>query len=210
MSEKIIITIARQYGSGGREIGERVAALLGIPVYDRELITLSAKESGLDTSAVEKADEKATNSLLYTLALGSNSFGTMGHFGYQMPLNDRLFVLQSDVIRGLAEKGSCVLIGRAADYVLRDDPARFSVFVYADEADRKARVVERHENVSEQKAIELMTKTDRRRASYYNYYTGYKWGKLDRYHLAVSSSFLGIEGTARMIADAARARMEKA
>ena len=206
MSNRIVITIARQYGSGGREIGEKVAALLGIPVYDRELITMSAKDSGLDASVVAKADEKAASSLLYTLALGSNTFGTISHFGYQMPLNDRLFVIQSDIIRGLAEKGSCVIIGRAADYVLREDPDRLSVFVYADAACRKKRIMERH-GVNEGQAIDLMNKTDRRRSSYYNYYTGGKWGKLDQYHMAVSSSSLGIDGTAAVIAEAAKQKM---
>ena len=209
MAEKIVITIARQYGSGGREIGEKVAKALGIKHYDENLITLAAREGNLDETVASKADESAANSLLYTLALGSNFFGSAMNFGYKPPLNDKLFLLQSDVIRRAAEEGSCVIIGRCADYVLRDHPRRLSVFVYGDLPHRKARVMERHEGLTEAQAIDLINKTDRRRSSYYNFYTGNKWGKYDNYHLAVNSSLLGIDKTAEMIADAAKLLMEK-
>jgi len=209
MSENIVITIARQYGSGGREIGEKVAEALGIKHYDENLITLAAREGNLDETVASKADESAANSLLYTLALGSNFFGSAMNFGYKPPLNDKLFLLQSDVIRRAAEEGSCVIIGRCADYVLREHPRRLSVFVYGDLANRKARVMERHEGITEAQAIDLINKTDRRRSSYYNFYTGNKWGKYDNYHLAVNSSLLGIDKTAEMIANAARLLMEK-
>ena len=209
MSDKIVITIARQYGSGGREIGEKVAAALGIKHYDENLITLAAREGNLDETVASKADESAANSLLYTLALGSNFFGSAMNFGYKPPLNDKLFLLQSDVIRRAAEEGSCVIIGRCADYVLRDHPKRLSVFVYGDLPHRKQRVMERHEGLTEAQAIDLINKTDRRRSSYYNFYTGNKWGKYDNYHLAVNSSLLGIDKTAEMIANAAKLLMEK-
>ena len=209
MADKIVVTIARQYGSGGREIGEKVAKALGIKHYDENLITLAAREGNLDETVASKADESAANSLLYTLALGSNFFGSAMNFGYKPPLNDKLFLLQSDVIRRAAEEGSCVIIGRCADYVLRDHPRRLSVFVYGDLPHRKARVMERHEGLTEAQAIDLINKTDRRRSSYYNFYTGNKWGKYDNYHLAVNSSLLGIDKTAEMIADAAKLLMEK-
>ena len=209
MSDNIVITIARQYGSGGREIGEKVAEALGIKHYDENLITLAAREGNLDETVASKADESAANSLLYTLALGSNFFGSAMNFGYKPPLNDKLFLLQSDVIRRAAEEGSCVIIGRCADYVLREHPRRLSVFVYGDLANRKARVMERHEGITEAQAIDLINKTDRRRSSYYNFYTGNKWGKYDNYHLAVNSSLLGIDKTAEMIANAAKLLMEK-
>lgn len=207
MSKSIAITIARQYGSGGREIGERVAALLGIKHYDEELITMAANEGNIDTAVATKADESAANSLLYTLALGSNFFGSAMSFGYRPPLNDKLFLLQSDVIRRVAAEGSCVVIGRCADYVLREHPRRLSIFIYGDTAHRKERIMARHAGTSESKALELMSKTDRRRSSYYNFYTGGKWGKFDNYHLAVNSSALGIEGTAELIAEFARKLM---
>ena len=209
MSDNIVITIARQYGSGGREIGEKVAEALGIKHYDENLITLAAREGNLDETIASKADESAANSLLYTLALGSNFFGSAMNFGYKPPLNDKLFLLQSDVIRRAAEEGSCVIIGRCADYVLREHPKRLSVFVYGDLANRKQRVMERHEGITEAQAIDLINKTDRRRSSYYNFYTGTKWGKYDNYHLAVNSSLLGIDKTAEMIANAAKLLMEK-
>ena len=206
MAEKIIITIARQYGSGGREIGEKVAALLNIPCYDRELITMSAQNENINPEVAERADEVAANSLLYTLAVGSNAFGAAHHFGYSMPINDRLFVLQSDLIRRLAEKESCVIVGRCADYVLRENPDRLSVFIYADLEDRKKRVAARHD-MSESKALDLINKTDRRRASYYNFYTGSKWGRYDNYHLALNSSTFGIDATAELIAACAKKKL---
>lgn len=206
--KKTIITVARQYGSGGREIGERVAELLGIPKYDKEFVTMAAeKESALDPRALEKVDERATSSLLYTLAIGSNMFHAP-LVSSALPLNDRLFAIQCSIIRKLAEEKSCVMIGRCADYVLYENPDRLSVFVYADLDTRKKRVAERH-GVTESEAIDIINKTDRRRASYYNFYTGNKWGKYDNYHLAVNSSVLGIDGTARLIADMVKLRNEK-
>ena len=206
--KKTIITIARQYGSGGREIGERVAELLGIPKYDKEFVTLAAeKEETLDAKALEKVDERATSSLLYTLAMGSNMFHAP-HVSHSLPLNDRLFAIQCSIIRSLAEENSCVMIGRCADYVLRENPDRLSVFIYADIETRKKRVAMRH-NVKESEAIDIINKTDRRRASYYNFYTGNKWGKYDNYHIAINSAVLGIEGTARLIADMAKIRMSE-
>jgi cytidylate kinase len=203
---RIVITVARQYGSGGREIGERVAELLCIPKYDKEFVTLAAKDdASVSEEVLHKVDERATNSLLYTLAMGSNTFGMLSA-APTLPLNDRLFAKQSALIREIAQKESCVMIGRCADYVLRECPHRLSVFIYADIADRKKRVAARHD-ISESAAIDVINKTDRRRASYYNFYTGGKWGKLDHYDLAINSSALGIEKTAQLIAQMARAKM---
>ncbi len=207
MSKNIAITIARQYGSGGREIGDKVAKILGIPTYDKELITMAAKTENMNEEVLAKVDETATSSLLYTLAMGSNLFGLPHHSSpYTLPLNDKLFVLQSEVIRNLAAKESAVMIGRCADYVLREHPHRLSVFVYADIANRKRRVASRHD-ITENEALDIINKTDRRRSSYYNFYTGGKWGKYDNYHIAINSSKLGIEGTAMLIADMAKRYM---
>ena len=205
--QKVIITIARQYGSGGREIGERVAELLGINKYDKEFVTLAAEEDdSLSEEVLEKVDERATSSLLYTLAMGSNLFAMPHAHPHHMPLNDKLFAKQSSLIRKIAEKESCVMIGRCADYVLRESPNRLSVFIYAGIEDRKRRVASRHD-ITENEAIDYINKTDRRRASYYNFYTGGKWGKYDNYHLAVNSSVLGIEGTAQLIAKMAKIKL---
>lgn len=207
MSKKLIITIARQYGSGGREIGERVAKMLDIPIYDRELITDAASKGDLNEEVLKMADESAANSLLYTLAMGSNILGTTMHFGYKMPLNDKLFILQSETIKEYAAKGSCVVIGRCADYVLRDEPNILRLFIYGDLDHREARVAQRHPELKSSQIIDVIGKTDKRRSSYYNFYTGNKWGKYDNYDVAVNSSTLGIEGTAELIAALAKKMM---
>ncbi len=200
--DNLVITIARQYGSGGREIGVRVAELLGIKAYNKELITMAAQKSGIAADVAGKVDERATSSLLYTLAMGSSSYGSI-NVGYDVPVNDKLFIAQSDVIKELAENEDCVIVGRCADYVLRDHAKRISFFIYADHETRVRRIMNR-QGVSENEARELIKKTDRRRANYYNFYTGRKWGKYDHYSVSIDSSLLGIEGTARVIADIAK------
>ena len=204
MQKKIIITIARQYGSGGREIGETVAKLLNIPLYDKQLITDAAAKGNLNEEVLRRTDESAANSLLYTLAMGSNVVGTTMHFGYKMPINDKLFILQSEVIKEYAAKESCVIIGRCSDYVLRDFDNVFRLFIYGDLEHRKARVAERHPELKSSQIIDVINKTDRRRASYYNFYTGNKWGKYDNYDMAINSSTLGIQRTAELIASCVR------
>lgn len=209
MAKKVIITIARQYGSGGREIGEKVAELLGIPLYDKELIKDAAAKGTLNEEVIKSADESAANSLLYTLAMGSNVLGGAMNFGYKMPLNDKLFILQSEVIKEYAEKGSCVIIGRCSDYVLRNEKNVLRLFIYGDLDHRKIRVAQRHPEIKSSQVIDVINKTDKRRASYYNFYTGNKWGKYDNYDMAINSSTLGIDGTANVIAASARKLMEE-
>ncbi|MBQ9070580.1 MAG: cytidylate kinase-like family protein [Clostridia bacterium] len=209
MAKKIIITIARQYGSGGREIGEKVAELLNIPLFDKQLIADAASKGNLNEEVLRKTDETAANSLLYTLAMGSNVVGTTMHFGYKMPINDKLFILQSEVIKEYAQRGSCVIIGRCSDYVLREEENVFRIFIYGDLEHRKERVKERHPEIKSSQIIDVINKTDRRRASYYNFYTGNKWGKYDNYDIAINSSTLGINGTAEMIANCARQLIEE-
>lgn len=208
MAKKLIITIARQYGSGGREIGEHIAEKLGIPLYDKQIISDAAAKGNLNEEVLKQTDETATNSLLYTLAMGSNIVGTTMHFGYKMPLNDKLFILQSDVIKEYAEAGSCVVIGRCSDYVLRDESNILRIFIYGDLDHRKARVAERHPELKSSQIIDVINKTDKRRSTYYNFYTGNKWGKYDNYDIAINSSTLGIMGTANMICEMAKVMME--
>ncbi len=205
MSDNFIITIARQYGSGGREIGEKISELLQIPKYDKELITMASKNTTIHEDVLEKADETAANSLLYTLAMGSNMFGAAHLGAHNLPINDKLFILQSDVIREIAEKESAVIIGRCADYVLRNHPNRLSVFIYADIDSRKQRTLERHPDLKPTEVIDVINKTDKRRASYYNFYTGGKWGKYDNYNLALDSAKFGLDGCAEIIAAAVKA-----
>ncbi len=202
-----VITIARQYGSGGREVGVRLAEVLGIKSYDRELITMAAQKSGMSSEILNHADEKATNSLLYTLALGSSYYGAAS-IGTDVPINDKLFITQSQIIRDLAAEGPCIIIGRCSDYVLRTNPARFSVFIYAPIEARIRRVIERGAAKTEKEARDLISRTDKRRINYYNYYTGRKWGSPDNYNMMLDSSFLGIEGSARAIADVYREKVD--
>ena len=208
MAKKIIITIARQYGSGGREIGERVANALNIPIYDKELITEVAAKGNLNEEVIKSADESSANSLLYNLAMGSNTLGAAMHFGYKMPLNDKLFILQSEVIKEYAEKGSGIFIGRCADYVLRDQKNILRVFVYGDLEHRQQRIADRHPEIKSSQVIDAISKTDKRRATYYNFYTGNKWGKYDNYDIAINSSTLGIEGTTELICEIADKMMK--
>ena len=209
MAKKIIITIARQYGSGGREIGEKVASMLNIPIFDKQLITDAAAKGNLNEDVLRRTDESAANSLLYTLAMGSNVVGTSMHFGYKMPINDKLFILQSEVIKAYAAEGSCVIIGRCSDYVLREEENVFRIFIYGDIEHRKERVQSRHPELKSSQIIDVINKTDKRRASYYNFYTGNKWGKYDNYDMAINSSTLGIDDTAELIAACAKKLMEE-
>lgn len=204
MAKKLIITIARQYGSGGREIGERVAEILDIPMYDKELIKDAAAKGSLNEEVLRTTDESAANSLLYTLAMGSNVLGATMQFGYKMPLNDKLFILQSEVIREYAAAGSCVIIGRCADYVLRDEENVLKIFIYSDIETREKRIRERYPDIKSSQVLDVINKTDKRRASYYNFYTGNKWGKHDNYDLAINAATFGVEKTAELIADFAK------
>lgn len=204
MSGHLAITIARQYGSGGRDIGIRVAELLGIKSYDKELITMAAQKTGMSPEVLNNIDERATNSLLYSLAMGPSGYGTPS-FGFDMPVNDKLFVTQSEIIREIAEENDCVIIGRCADYVLREHEKLISVFVYADFETRIKRVMD-SKGISYNAAKELIVKTDKRRINYYNFYTGRKWGKFDHYHLSIDSDFFGTEAVAQLIANMAKQR----
>ena len=204
--DNVVITIARQYGSGGREIGERIAKELNIPFYDQNLITLAAEKSDLCHEAAAQADERNANSLLYTLAMGSTAMLHSAH--YNMPINDKLFLIQSDIIKDAAAKGSCVIVGRCADYVLRDRKNTVRVFVHADDKIRAKHIAERN-GITESEAFTLISKTDRRRANYYNFYTGKRWGETNQYDLCIDSGKIGIENAAKVIAEYAKMAKEE-
>ena len=139
--------------------------------------------------------------------MGSNFAGATMHFGYKMPLNDKLFILQSDIIKGYAKEGSCVIIGRCSDYVLRDEENILRLFIYSDLDHRQERVAKRHPEIKPAQIIDVINKTDKRRSTYYNFYTGNKWGKYDNYDMAINSSTLGIDGTAELIVSFAEKMM---
>lgn len=195
--EKVIITIGRQFGSGGSEIGKKLADNLNIKYYDKELIQLAAKESGICPELFEKADEKSSGGLLQAFAMGFSMNGAL----YQP--NDyftdaTLFQVQSDVIRKIAAERSCVIVGRCADYILKDDPHCTSVFIHSSEEDRIKRIIGKNP-VTEKEALEQMRKTDKTRASYYNYYTDKTWGAAMSYHLCLNSSVKGTDHCVRLI-----------
>ncbi len=202
-TKKFVITIARQYGSGGREIGLRLGELLGIKSYDKELITMAAQKSGMSSDVLNHVDEKATSSLLYTLAMGSSYFNSAAH-NMNIPINDKLFMTQSEIIRESADAESCVIVGRCADHVLRNAENKISIFIYAPKEFKIKRIIERHEGIDEKQARDLSQKTDKRRINYYNYYTGKKWGSPENYQIMIDSSVLGVEGTAQALADIIR------
>ena len=195
-----IITISRQYGSGGREIGEKLANIYNIPFYDRALITRAAEESGFAEAAFDKVEDKATNSLLYSIAMGMNAYGGPD-LGYtHMSLDDRIYLAQSDIIRKVADEGPCVIIGRCADYILKDRDDVINIFIWASLPYRIKRAIER-DGVDPKDAEATVLKKDKRRANYYNYHANDKWGKVSNYHLAIQSDFGGVEKSVQIIRD---------
>jgi len=193
-----IITISRQYGSGGREIGAKLAEKLGIPFYDNELISRAAKESGFAEEAFNNVEKKASNSLLYSIAMGMNAYGSQEIGFTHLSLDDQLYLAQSNVIRKVAQEGPCVIVGRCADYVLKDYKNVVNIFIWAGMDFRKKRAIEQY-HLTTNKVEEELTKTDRRRANYYNYHANEKWGKAENYHLSIRSDYVGIDHTVECI-----------
>lgn len=186
-----IITISRQYGSGGREIGAKLAEKLGIPFYDNNLISLAAKESGFAEAAFANAENKATSSLLYSIAMGMNAYGNHDIGFTHLSLDDQIYLAQSEVIRNVAKEGPCVIVGRCADYVLKDMDNVVHVFIWADIKYRKNRAIQMY-HLPANKAEEEILKADKRRANYYNYHASGKWGKAENYHLSIRSDYVGL------------------
>ena len=208
MTSNLIITIGRQSGSGGKEIGQKVAEKLGVKCYDKELLALAAKESGLCEELFQSHDEKPTKSFLYSLVMDSYSFGYTSSGYMDMPINHKIGLAQFEAIKALADRDPCVIVGRCADYALENYPNRVSIFVTGDDKAKIKRLAERN-NVTEAKAKEIMMKTDKERSSYYNYYSSKKWGDVRSYDLCVNSSVLGIEGTVDLIIYFANAKLKK-
>lgn len=198
MANNTIITIARQYGSGGHDIGEKLAEELKIPFYDKELLERAAKDSGFCQEIFENYDEKPTNSFLYSLVMDTYSMGHSTAAFAEMPLNHKIFLAQFNAIKDIAKEGPCVIVGRCADYALADFPNVVNVYLYADMQSGIARIARRHD-VTDAKAKDLIQKTDKGRASYYNYYTNKKWGEATGYDLCLNTASLGIDGSIHMI-----------
>lgn len=193
-----IITIGREYGSAGREIGYKVADYFGIKLYDKEMLSRAAKESGICQELFETHDEKPTSSFLYSLVMDTYSLGYSARSYADMPINHKVFLAQFDTIKKIASEGPCILVGRCADYALEDFDNVLSVFIHAD-LNARIRRIARIYDLTDAKAKERILKTDKERSSYYNYYSNKKWSDADSYNVCLDSSILGIDGTAEAI-----------
>ena len=196
MQKSLIITIGRQFGSGGHEIGEKLAKKLGIKFYDKELIKLIAKQSGLCEKVLESYDEKPTNSLLYSIVM--DLYPSVMYTG--PTIDQQIYQANYDTIRRLADGEPCVIVGRCADYILRDHPELVSVFVHANSDFRAARIAEEYK-LPDAKVRDLLVKTDKKRANYYNFQSEKQWGAASSYNLCIESSEVGIDGAVDLIMD---------
>ena len=199
--KKFVLTIGRQFGSGGKEIGFKVAEKLGVKCYDKELIQVAAKESGLCEQIFESHDEKPTQSFLYSLVMDTYSMGYNNTGFIDIPISHKVFLAQFDAIKKLADTESCVIVGRCADYALEDYEDVINVFIYADIDNRIERIKERKDIKKDSSAKDLIIKTDKKRASYYNYYTNKKWEDAKSYDITINSSLFGIDGTVDLLVD---------
>lgn len=204
--KRIIISIGRELGSGGKEIAEMVAERLGIKFYDKKLLEVAARESGLDTTVFENADERESHTLMGSIFSIHGAIAEVFTNSSYMD-DDQLFAIQSEAIRHLAERESCVIVGRCAEYVLRDHPDMASIFITADSEDR-IRYIMQHDNVDREKAMETIEKGDKRRRQYHDYYATTRWGEARCYDLCVNASHMGQEGTTEFICGYIRKRFE--
>ena len=188
MKQYPVITISRQYGSGGKAIAQALSQKLGIPYYDSELVNRAAEKSGFPPDLFKNADHNAMNSLLFSLAMNSTPVQL------ERPLGEQVFLIQSNILKEVAQEGPCILLGRCANYVLRDRPDLFSVFLRAPVEWRIRHATEFYQ-IDQKTAATQVTNQDKRRTNYYNYFTGEKWGRSEHYHMVLDTSRLGIDGT---------------
>lgn len=198
MSTNQIITIGRQYGSNGKEIGKQIAEKLNIAFYDKELLKRAAKESGMCEEVFHDFDEKPTNSFLYSLVMDPYAAFNFQAGTMEVPLNHKVFLAAFDTIKKIADQESCVIVGRCADYALEDYDNCLNVFIYSSMEER-IKVISERMNVKPEKAKDMIIKADKQRSSYYNYYTTKKWGATGSYDVCINSDLLGIDGTVDLI-----------
>lgn len=194
-----VITISREFGSGGREVGKKLSEKLGIPFYDKELLEIASKESGICRELFDRNDEAYTNSFLYSLVMGSYPTSPDGRIEPEMPLNQKIFLAQFDTIKSIAKQGPCVIVGRCADYVLKNEKNVINFFITGNTAEKKRRILERYD-IEKNKVEDFIKKTDKRRASYYNYYTDMKWGEARNFDMCINTSRTGIDGAVEIMA----------
>ncbi|MDR1800948.1 MAG: cytidylate kinase-like family protein [Lachnospiraceae bacterium] len=192
-----VITIGRQYGSGGRDVGQKLAEDYGIKLYDNEMLDRAAKESGICQSLFEAHDERPTGSFLFSLVMDTYSLGYSGGFS-DMPLNHKVFLAQFEAIKKIAAEGPCVLVGRCADYALEGQSNVLKVFIHAPAEFRMKRIAAAYD-LTDAKAKDQMQKTDKQRSSYYNYFTNKKWAEAASYDICLNSAVLGIDGCVKSI-----------
>ena len=193
-----VITIGRQFASEGSAIAKKLSELTGIPCYDREALVAIAEKHGIPLETFEKADEQATSSFLYSLAMSSYS-GNIAHFGMNDHiLTDKVFNIQSEEIKKLAKAGDCIIVGRCADDLLADFPGLLKIFIHAP-MEYRIEALKRYGDTEVTNAQKRILKYDKKRASYYNFYTGKGWGDPKNYHFNIDSSLLGVDGTAKLI-----------
>lgn len=192
---RTVITISRQYGSGGREIGELVAKRLGIPFYDNALIQKATEASGFSSAHFEDVEKNARNSFLYSMVRGIQYHNSNTGI---WSLEDSIYMTQAKVIKELAESGSCVIVGRCSDYILADDPDLIKIFICAPIEARVKRSIER-DGIDPAKATDIVKGKDKRRQNYHNYHADTRWGDATNYHLCIDSSFSGVEGAVEAI-----------
>ena len=202
-----IITISREFGTGARLIGREVAALLGYGYYDRALIEMAAEKSGLSEDFIERTEEKASNSFLYNLATAAYIASDVT-MQYSMPVNDRAYMVQADVIKEIANTGNGVIVGRCADYVLKDHPKLLRVFIYANKEDRINRIVSEY-GQDPKNAESVLSKIDKGRANYHKFYTGSNWKNMENYDICINTSTTGIQGAVMAIRAAAEEKFGK-
>lgn len=206
--DNFVITIGRQFGSGGREIGRLVAGKLGIGYYDKELLKEAARESGMNSDFFEAADERQPNFFSGLAAFSASFHGSSFLMGNTPISNENIYQQQSEVILALASRGSCVILGRTADYLLRDNPRMVSVFIHSTLESRVARIMSRGDCKSQDEARRLAEKKNKLRAAYYNFYTDKRWGAAESYHLSIDSSALPAEAIADIIVAYVRLRLK--
>lgn len=197
--EKKIVTISRQYGSGGRYIGQQLAKELGVPCYDENLIDMVAKESGFASDYIEEKGERITGSLLFNIA-SSLTYATNVLSGNGTSLQDEIYFIQNRIIKELAEKEPCVIVGRCADYVLRERQDCLRVFIHADEKTKIERAV-KYFDIAEKDAPAVLKKRDKARANHYKYYTDQDWSQASNYDLSLNSGIFGVDGCVKVIKD---------
>ncbi len=196
-----VYTIGREFGSMGLVVGQKLAERLGIKYYDKELLQQAAKESGFCEEIFENHDEKPSNSFLYSLVMDTYSAGNYAATPFlDMPLNHKVFLAQFDTIKNIAEKESCVIVGRCADYALANQPDVINVFIRADLEDR-IKIISKRLDLTENKAKDMILKNDKQRASYYNYYTSKKWGDTSSYDLTINTSKISVDNAVDLILD---------